>query len=91
MRGLCDCPDCETDHPFDYVDKHSLILGMELAMRIIRNRAADQKDLAHWDDEQECQNLVGMIRIVQVEIGSGRMPVPSNWTPDEIDEVERIR
>lgn len=77
-------------------DKHSFILGMELAMRIARNRKEDLA-VTHSDYPKalslvrnQIETLIGCIRIVQVEIGAGRMPLPE-FTPDEIDEVERIR
>jgi hypothetical protein len=76
-------------------DRHSFILGMELAMRICRNRQADLA-VTHSDYpkalnlvKNQIDILIGSIRIVQVEIGSGRVPLPE-FSQDEIDEVERI-
>jgi hypothetical protein len=56
-----------------------------------RQESFDRKELSD-PVEQKLQTAIGTIRIVQVEIGSGRMPLPEphEWTPDEIDEVERI-
>jgi hypothetical protein len=78
-------------------DRQSFVLGMELAMRIAGNRANDRAavlGVPNYDlSDPEIQALAtarAMIRLVQVEIGSGRMPVPNEWTPDEIDEVGRI-
>jgi hypothetical protein len=72
-------------------DRQSFVLGMEFAMRIVRNRITDLKERGAPEDlKMECENMFGMIRIVQVQIGSGRMALPSVWTPDEIDEVGRI-
>lgn len=78
-------------------DKHSFILGMEFAMRICRNEASNHKGdpfvYGHTDSRAaratEADLCASLIRIVQVEIGSGRSPLPE-FTPDEIDEVERI-
>jgi hypothetical protein len=76
--------------------RKSFILGMELAMRICKNRQADLA-VTHSDYpkalnlvKNQIDTLIGCIRIVQVEIGSGRSEVPNNWSQDEIDEVERI-
>lgn len=67
----------------------SFVSGMELAMRICRNRAQDYGgDLA----DPKCQaaeTCVGVIRIVQVEIATGRSAIPE-FTYDEIDEIRRI-
>lgn len=67
-----------------------IIAGMELAMRICRNRAQDYGgDLA----EPKCQaaeTCAGVIRIVQVEIGAGRQPLPE-FTIEEQEEMNRIR
>jgi hypothetical protein len=78
------------DHP--PVHRSCFILGMELAMRIVRNRARDLKETVHngCDCHDDLETVVGMIRIVQVEVGSGRMEMPPMWTEEEIDEVRRI-
>lgn len=69
-------------------DKHSFILGMELAMRIVRNSHE-----TYFNGKKPPMTMLeginSMIRLCQVEIGAGRMPLP-RFTPDEIDEVERI-
>lgn len=61
---------------------------MEFAMRIVRNSAETYFN-GKKPDETMLEGINSMIRIVQVQIGSGRMPLPE-FTPDEIDEVERI-
>lgn len=76
-------------------DKMSFILGMQFALRITRNRRKDLALLQGKEDISEPQQqavatVEGAIRLVQVEIGSGRMPLPNVWTSDEVDEVERI-
>jgi hypothetical protein len=78
-------------------DNQSFILGMEMALRIIRNRRKDIAALQGKEDLEDPQQQAvatceGVVRLVQVEIGSGRMrpPYPSEWSPEEIDEVERI-
>jgi hypothetical protein len=80
----------EFNHAMMVHSRQSFVLGMELAMRIARNLSTG-KELTD-PVEQKLQTAIGTIRIVQVEIGSGRMPLPEphEWTPDEIDEVERI-
>jgi hypothetical protein len=73
-------------------DRHSFILGMELAMRIIRNRCQSHQEMGiplSQQPHQEAACCEGVIRIVQVEIGAGRLPLPT-FSPEEIDEVERI-
>jgi signal recognition particle receptor subunit beta len=65
------------------------VLGMELAMRIVRNSAETSFNGAK-PDEMMIEGIVSMIRIIQVQIGSGRMELPDVWTPEEIDEVRRI-
>lgn len=77
--------------------KDSFIAGMELAMRICRNRKTDIENLRSLDYPKVAalvQNQIEIcifgIRQVQVEIGSGRMPLPE-FTEDEKDEIERIR
>lgn len=106
MGGLI-CPYCEielvegaypeTETPPIHMlvrDRQSFVLGMELAMRIVRNRGEDIKQMRGREMNEteimEAATTAAMIRLVQVEIGSGRMPVPNEWTADEIDEVGRI-
>lgn len=69
-------------------DRHSFVLGMEFAMRIVRNTAETSFN-GKKPDETMIEGINAMIRFVQVEIGSRRMPIPG-FTQDEIDEVERI-
>lgn len=69
-------------------DRHSFILGMEFAMRICRNEADNHK-VRNPLRATEAELCSAIIRIVQVEIGSGRSPLPE-FTDDEIKEVERI-
>lgn len=67
----------------------SFIAGMSLAMRICRNRAQDLGgDLGNLGP-QTAETCAGMIRIVQVEIATGRAGIPG-FTYDEIDEIRRI-
>lgn len=70
----------------------AFLAGMQLSMRLLRNRAEDLKqiDTARkiWA-EDEVQNCVGIIRLCQVEIGSGRMARPQ-LTKAEIEEMDRI-
>lgn len=70
------------------IHRPSFILGMELAMRIVGNSAETYFNGAK-PDETMLDGINAMIRLVQVEMGSGRMPLPE-FSPDEIDEVERI-
>jgi len=72
------------------IQNKTFIEGMELAMRICRNRAKDCSDL--FDDtarSNEAEICSLLIRSVQVQIGAGRQPMPV-FTQDEIDEIERI-
>jgi len=74
--------------------RRAFIEGMELSMRICRNRAADYAKLDVTQDhkvwrEQEAKNCAAMIRIVQVNIGAERIDIP-DFTLDEIEEMERI-
>lgn len=74
------------------------IEGMEIAMRVCRNRAADChgiRDAAnmaqpHWTVRaDEAYTLASVIRLVQVQIGSGRQQF-GELAPDELEEIERI-
>jgi len=67
--------------------KRGLIAGMELAIRICRNRSYDRKRMGR--DDQEALVCEGMIRIVQVEIGAGRQALPE-FTIEEQEEINRI-
>lgn len=67
----------------------SFLAGMQLAIRICRNRAGDCKVTGQAAGEMEAQNCAGLIRICQVEIGSGRMGRPK-FTEEELDEMDRI-
>lgn len=67
----------------------SFIAGMELAMRICRNRASDCKEEGWTIKEYEAFLCAQLIRNVQVEIGAGRMPRPK-FTKEELDEMDRI-
>jgi hypothetical protein len=75
------------DHPPMY--RSCFVLGMELAMRIVRNSAETSFNGAK-PDETMLEGIVSMIRIIQVQIGSGRMELPDVWTDEEVDEVRRI-
>lgn len=63
------------------------IAGMELAMRLCRNRAEDLRLMDK--DPLEADTCAGLIRICQVEIGAGRMKRP-DFTKEEMDEMDRI-
>jgi hypothetical protein len=67
----------------------AFIAGMELAMRICRNRAKDCKTEGWTIKEYEAFLCAQIIRNVQVEIGAGRMPRPQ-FTKEELDEMDRI-
>jgi hypothetical protein len=75
------------DHP--PVHRSCFILGMELAMRIVRNSRETFFNGTKPDDTL-LGGITEMIRLVQVEIGAGRMDLPQKWTQDEIDEIRRI-
>lgn len=69
--------------------KCSFIAGLQLAMRICRNRAKDGKEMrAMTMVEAEANRCAELIRICQVELGAGRMERP-NFTQEEIDEMDR--
>jgi hypothetical protein len=65
--------------------------GMEMAMRICRNRASDLEGTDGMPSAyvQEALNLAGIIRLVQVQIGSGRQTF-GPLTQEEQDEINRI-
>jgi hypothetical protein len=69
----------------------SFLAGMQMAMRICRNRAKDARELSMTTTnvEMEAETCAGLIRICQVEIGSGRMARPK-FTKEELDEMDRI-
>lgn len=67
----------------------SFLAGMQLAMRICRNRATDLLKINADARSNEAETCAGMIRICQVEIGSGRMERPK-FTKEELDELDRI-
>lgn len=67
----------------------AFIAGMQLAMRICRNRARDCKENNWTLKEYEAHTCAHLIRNVQVEIGAGRMPRPK-FTKEELDEMDRI-
>lgn len=67
----------------------TLIEGMELAMRVCRNRHQDCMIIGQTIRANEATVCEAIIRLVQVEIGSGRMPLPT-FTPSEINEMDRI-
>jgi len=70
--------------------KHKeFIEGMELAIRICRNRAEDYGGDLSKPMCQAAETCAGLIRLVQVEIGSGRQPLPV-FTVEETDEIDRI-
>jgi hypothetical protein len=75
--------------------------GMEIAMRIARNRAADLEEMIEPNAEindhnramvikkDEAHGIAAMIRIVQVNIGNGSQSF-GDLRPEEIEEVRRI-
>jgi hypothetical protein len=67
----------------------SFIAGMQLAMRICRNRAKDCKENGWTIKEYEALLCAQLIRNMQVEIGAGRMPRPK-FTKEELEEMDRI-
>lgn len=67
----------------------SFVAGMELAMRICRNRAKDCKEEGWTIKEYEAYLCAQIIRNAQVEIGAGRMARPQ-FTKEELDEMDRI-
>jgi hypothetical protein len=69
----------------------AFLAGMQLAIRICRNRAADIREAGKIMTMagNEADNCAGIIRIVQVEIGSGRSPRPK-FTKEELEEMDRI-
>jgi hypothetical protein len=64
------------------------IFGMTLAMRIVRN-CGETFFNGKKPDELMLEGIIAMIRLIQVEIGSGRMKMPK-FTDEEIAEVRRI-
>src|SRR5262245_21996714 len=70
-------------------DKPAFIAGMQLAMRICRNRIIACKAINKPEQEYEAMICATEIRLIQVEIGSGRMAIPA-FTQEEKDEMRRI-
>jgi hypothetical protein len=69
----------------------AFLAGMQLAMRLCRNRAEDIRSAGKIMTMagNEADNCAGIIRICQVEIGSGRMERPK-FTKEELEEMDRI-
>jgi hypothetical protein len=74
----------------------AFLAGMQLTMRLLRNRAKDLKEIGENHTsympiirENEVQNCVGIIRLCQVEIGAGRMARPK-FSKEELEEMDRI-
>jgi hypothetical protein len=67
----------------------AFLAGMQLSIRLVRNRADDCKRMGKLDYRQEALVIEGIIRICQVEIGSGRMERPK-LTEAELEEMDRI-
>jgi hypothetical protein len=67
----------------------SFIAGMQLCIRLCRNRADDCERTGQEDKRQEALVCEGIIRITQVEIGAGRMARPE-FTAEELEEMDRI-
>lgn len=65
----------------------AFLAGMQLCIRICRNRAGDCR--VSNQDDMEAENCAGLIRSVQVEIGAGRMPRPK-FTKEELEEMDLI-
>lgn len=69
----------------------SFLAGMQLAMRICKNRAKDWEMLGGtMSPDQEDLMCAQLIRIMQVEIGAGRMARPE-FTKEELEEMDRIK
>lgn len=75
------------DEMLSRIFQTAFIAGMQLSMRLCRNRAEDCKAIGK--DDGEAQNCAGIIRLCQVEIGSGRMQRPK-FTKEELEEMDRI-
>lgn len=68
----------------------AFIAGMELSIRICRNRAKEYGERSRlFDRERGAQSCAAVIRNVQVEIGSRRMQRPE-FTNEEMEEMDRI-
>jgi hypothetical protein len=69
----------------------AFIAGMQLAIRVCRNRAADirQAGKIMTMAGNEAETCASLIRIMQVEIGSGRSARPK-LTKEELEEMDRI-
>jgi hypothetical protein len=69
----------------------SFIAGMQLCMRLCRNRAEDIRAVGKMMTMagNEADNCAGIIRLTQVEIGSGRMARPT-FTKEELEEMDQI-
>jgi hypothetical protein len=67
----------------------AFLAGMQLSIRLVRNRADDCERMGKPDKRQEALVIEGIIRICQVEIGSGRTPRPQ-LTKEELEEMDRI-
>jgi hypothetical protein len=69
----------------------SFLAGLQLAMRICRNRAEDIRSQGKMMTMagNEADNCAGIIRLTQVEIGAGRMARPK-FSKEELEEMDRI-
>jgi hypothetical protein len=65
----------------------AFIAGMQLAIRLCRNRSRDCVNMGRGGEE--AQNCAYIIRFVQVEIGAGRMLRPQ-FTKEELEEMNQI-
>lgn len=74
--------------------------GMTLAMRIVRNRAEDLRNMhkeasekltgyCYQGEAQEAENIAAIIRLSQVSLGNGMIAFPE-LTEAELDEINRI-
>ena len=71
------------------LDLKSFVYGMQLSMRICRNISEDIREKTKKDQANDADNCAGVIRLLQVEIDSGRFKF-EGFTPQEVEEVERI-
>jgi hypothetical protein len=70
--------------------KLGLIAGMQLAMRICRNKKEDMLITSHYEEAGGADLCDIAIRVQQVQIGSGRAPLPE-FTIEEQEEMNRIK
>jgi hypothetical protein len=69
----------------------AFLAGMQMAIRVCRDRAKNMPNAGGmWRTRfEEAKLCAELIRICQVELGSGRMERPK-FTQEELDEMDRI-